>query len=99
MAVVRFCKTSICGGACSEFRWVCYSVAARSMINLLKSQHRGGCRGVMELIILLELEYYIREAGLRNVRVSDMFDLIIGTSTGLRSRYSKMPTSSRTNIL
>jgi len=53
----------------------------------------------MELIILLKLEGYIREAGLTNVRISEMFDLIIGTSTGLRLRYARTPTSSRTNIL
>jgi patatin-like phospholipase/acyl hydrolase len=38
----------------------------------------------MELIILLKLEGYIREAGLKGVKISDMFDLIIGTSTGSR---------------
>jgi hypothetical protein len=47
----------------------------------------------MELIILLKLEGYVREAGLKNVSIGEMFDLIIGTSTGQRPRHARALTS------
>lgn len=45
---------------------------------LLTLKNRGGVRGISELVILTEIE---RQVGM-GIRIQELFDLVIGTSTG-----------------